>query len=182
MDTRTFLLSALAPKAQNGEFLVPGMSLYGDSIMFGGVADNLKFSLRMRFGPQNTIVVHDRSVPGDTARNGWRRFPHELRSTSTVVLEYGTNDISQEHDPLPYLERMARYAIKEGRVVVFTGIVQRALLAKTVYLTNQRIRELARTLECGHAGWDKAEVHCPDGLHPDADGTRKLSDLLVPYF
>lgn len=176
MGFRNLILTAIAPKPNAAQFLVPGLTLCGDSIMFSGVADRLKE--RLSETPSYSYVIHDRSIPGDTARQGWFRFPYELRSTNTVVLELGTNDIGIEQDPVPWLERMAKYALSEGRRVIFTGIVQRPLWATTVEHANEKIHQLSDRLGCDHAGWDTKSVNCPDGLHPDAEGITSLSDAL----
>ena len=167
MTFKELILKALAPKATGG-MLVDGVALYGDSIM----ADQAH---RMRLIYPHLIV--DRSIPGDTARKGWVRFPCEGRMPRTVVLQYGTNDLTLGDNPLPYLKAMAQHAQAEGREVVLTGISTRA--DRSVYDVNLDIYRLAQDIGATFAHWDYAGLIAPDGLHPGDAMANTLAQLTV---
>ena len=163
------LRSLLMPSVSEG-MLFSGVHTYGDSIMAGNIATELR----------NTgAVVLDYSQPGDTAANAWRRFSYDKRSMSTVVLQHGTNDLTLGDDPVPYLEMMAKRAIAEGRKVVFTGITQRAIPPARSWLgTNADITELAYAMGCQHAKWHIVPMDLVDGLHPGASMIDQLVNRL----
>jgi len=153
----------------------PGVHLYGDSIMANGIASRMT-SLGLFTG------VLDYSQPGDTAANAWRRFAYDARSLSKVVLQHGTNDLTGGVDPVPYLRKMAEYALAEGREVIFTGITRRELTLKYDWgHANYDIAELATELGCAHAGWDHIQYSSDDFIHPDAAMQDRLARNLLEY-
>jgi len=159
--------ASLMPPATPNGFLVPGVALYGDSIMANGIAPRLQAV---------GVAVNDLSQSGDSAANAWRRFAYDLRTMQTVVLQHGTNDLSAGRDPLPYLRRMATRAIAEGRRVVFTGITHRELPCAYSWIrANDDIRQLATELKCTHAGWNGVAYSSDDLIHPDT----AMADRLV---
>lgn len=163
--------AALMPPATPNGFLVPGVALYGDSIMANGIAPRLQAA---------GIAVNDLSQSGDSAANAWRRFAYDLRTMQTVVLQHGTNDLSAGRNPLPYLRRMAAHAIAEGRRVVFTGITHRELPCAYNWIrANDDIRQLAIELKCTHAEWNGVAYSSDDLIHPDAAMTDRLVTRLV---
>lgn len=171
MNLRYKILQMLAPKPVTAAFKVPGACLIGDSIMFGGVGDGLRKAIP-------GVVIHDRSVPGDTAYQAAIRFPWELRSTETVVLECGTNDLNTQRNPVPYLRDMALFALAEDRRVIFTGILQREDI--WVDSVNREIRDLASELGCLHAQWDSImHPKLADGLHPEPVTVDHMVTLLT---
>lgn len=173
MSIRHTIINALAPKPKIAQFNTDGFVLYGDSIMNNGVAERIRAKL-----PR--YPISDRSVPGDTAYEASIRFKWELRNAHTVVLEHGTNDIPFERDPTPYLELMAKHALAEGRVVIFTGILLRPQYMQTCLLFNKRIHDLADDLKCRHAQWDGIVYpNLVDGLHPAPDTIDRMTTYLV---
>ncbi|RQO43077.1 hypothetical protein DBV14_26600 [Variovorax sp. KBW07] len=163
--------AALMPSARPNGFLVPGLLLYGDSIMANGIAHRLQAA---------GVLVNDLSQPGDTAANAWRRFAYDLRNMQTVVLQHGTNDLSGGRDPVPYMRLMAKRAMAEGRRVVFTGITHRELpVAYSWQRANDDIKALAVALKCTHAGWDGVAYSSDDLIHPDAAMADRLVGRLV---
>ena len=172
MNIRTSILDLLAPRAERNEPATKGITIYGDSIGYSlFLADRLAVSMP-------GIVVVDRSMPGDTAEQAWRRFPYDVRSTNTVVLQVGTNDLGLGRDPLPALRKMASYARDEGRVTVFTGITWRVGLLP-VAETNERILELAEEFGAVCANWQAIPLIADDGLHPVEPMRTALHDSLV---
>ncbi|MGJ7530087.1 SGNH/GDSL hydrolase family protein [Variovorax sp. GB1P17] len=164
---RAFLMPSATP---NG-FLVPGVALYGDSIMANGIAHRLQAA---------GVVVNDLSQSGDSAANAWRRFAYDLRTMQTVVLQHGTNDLSAGRDPVPYLRRMAKHAMAEGRRVMFTGITHRELpCAYSWQRANDDIRKLAADLQCAHASWNGVAYSSEDLIHPDAAMAERLVTRLM---
>lgn len=163
--------AALMPSARPNGFLVPGLALYGDSIMANGIAHRLQAA---------GVLLNDLSQPGDTAANAWRRFAYDLRTMQTVVLQHGTNDLSGGRDPVPYLRLMAKHAIAEGRRVVFTGITHRELpVGYSWQRANDDIGALAAELKCTHAGWNGVAYASDDLIHPDAAMADRLVARLV---
>lgn len=169
---KDLILRAIAPRPRPaaGATLQPGVTLYGDSIMHGGIA-------AVMADAGCTGVIHDRSVPGDTAANAWRRMPYELRATTHVVLQQGTNDLTVGADPVQYLRRMVRYLRAEGRTVILTGIAQRA--DRPTAPTDLDVRRLAITERVAFAGWGVVPLNAPDGLHPGPEMARALAQRLL---
>lgn len=166
---RDLILRLIAPKPIHAARPV-GVTLLGDSIMHGGIA-----GLMRELGWPTEIL--DRSLPGDTAADAWRRMPYELRPYSCVVLQHGTNDLSQGRDPVPYLARMVRYLQDAGHVVMLTGLAPRADGAAAE--PSIEIERLARREGARYADWQTVPLDAPDGLHPSPAMARTLAARLV---
>ncbi len=171
MNLTDHILSLLAPSPNKNGMKNPGLSLSGDSIMANGIAKRLR---------DRGIAVLDLAQPGDTAQSAWRRFPYDVRSMGTVIIEQGTNDISGGRDPVPYLRKMVKYAQAEGRRVILTGITFRELVAPYSWMqANIDIIKLARERGCSHAGWNTVDYSSDDGLHPDDAMNDRLVEQLM---
>lgn len=171
MNIRTPILDLLAPRARDNGRAVKGITVYGDSIGY-----SLFLPDRFKTLMPGTVVV-DRCMPGDTAEQAWRRFPYDVRSTKVVVLQVGTNDLGIGRNPIPALRKMTRYALDEGRLVVFTGITWRTGLFP-IAETNERIFELAEDYGCPCANWQAIPLIAADGLHPDEPMLTTMADRL----
>lgn len=174
MNFKEFIFELLAPKAKPAEFLIDGATLYGDSIMYGGIGKNLLEAGYTSGGK----VLQDLSLPGDTAKNLWHRIPYELRSTKCVVVEQGTNDISNGVNPVPYLRKIVKYLKAEGRTVVLTGLSHRDDKADLLY--SLQIHQLAWEEGVQYASWPSITGKTIDGLHPDAEMTKALAATIYP--
>lgn len=168
MKFKEHILALIAPKPKPGAILLPGLTLYGDSIM----ANSVGWRITLGGG-----IVEDRSIAGDTAREAWARFPYERRSTGWVVLQPGTNDLTNGDDPVPYLKLMADYAIAEGRNVLLTGISQR--VDQDVSDVNVDIWRAAEDVGARFGYWHFATLDASDGLHPEPMMARTLADLTL---
>lgn len=170
MNLTDYILRSIAPQIASESMILPrSVTFYGDSIMHS-VFPHIKME---------GVMLQNFSQPGDTARNAWRRFPYDSRSTQVIVLEHGTNDLSIGDDPIPYLRGMATRAIDEGRLVVFTGIAQRA---DPTFTIDSRIQDLAEDLMCQFVGWQDFSIErleLVDGLHPGEAGQKQLAKDLV---
>lgn len=169
MKLKEHIFEWLAPKPKKAEFLMDGVTLLGDSIMYGGVAWNLA---NMGYGK----MIHNLSIPGDTAENLWHRLPYELRSTKYVVVEQGTNDVSNGVNPIPYLKKIVQYLKTEGRTVILTGMATRDDHKDIAY--TQPMLELALSEGTLYANWPTIVGKTTDGLHPDANMTRDLASCI----
>lgn len=175
MNLADIIRDVVAPKARLSPHIAPGVTLYGDSIMAGGIADRLRKQLP-------DALIADRSIPGDTAANAWRRFPYEIRATNIVVLQPGTNDLASKRCPLRPLRKMAEYARAEGREVVFTGLAQRAdgrVEWNLVNDVNAVVREMAFDLGAHFAWWHDVELDSADALHPSPAMADELAQFLA---
>lgn len=174
MNIRTAILDLLAPAPADGRPRVPGITFYGDSIGF-----SLDLHERFKTLMPGAMVV-DRSMPGDTAEQAWRRFPYDVRSTQVVLLQVGTNDLGQGNDPVPALRKMAEYAYAEGRTPIFTGITWRTGVGIIpVADTNRRIEELAFEFQTLFVGWNHIPLVAADGLHPDEPMRTTMAEWLA---
>lgn len=177
MNLKEIIFELLAPKPNKNSHGVDGVTLYGDSIMYGGIAKNLQDAGYTSTGK----VLHDMSLPGDTAKNLWHRMPYELRSTKRVVVQQGTNDISAGVNPIPYLRKIVRYMKAEGRIVILTGISRRTDLSDLAQLQYAvEIQKLAQQEDAGYVNWPIIKGNTTDGLHPDAEMTKNLAIQLLP--
>lgn len=174
VNFKEWLFELLAPKAQPAQYAIDGVTLYGDSIMYGGIGQNL---INMGYASGGK-VLQDLSLPGDTAQNLWHRIPYELRSTKRIVVEQGTNDISNGVDPVPYLRKIIRYLKAEGRTVILTGLSRRADNADFPFM--YPIAQLAIDEGVTYANWPLVVGNTLDGLHPDPKMAQALTEQLYP--
>lgn len=168
MKFKDHLRSMLMPKAEPG-MPMPGITLYGDSIMYG---------VSLHLSPYFMSFAQ----PGSTAADTWRRFAYDKRSTKIVVLQPGTNDLTIGEDPVPFLKLMAERCIAEGRQVIFTGITQRDDRPEGSWvIANLKILELAKELKCVHLHWEEYQLSMPDDLHPDRASQARLAASLQTF-
>lgn len=169
---KELILDLLAPKPTkaSGVNFQWGVTLYGDSIMHGGIAEALK-----RSGYNG--LIQDRSIPGDTAANAWRRIPYEQRSTTHVVVQYGTNDLTQGNNPSKHLKKILKYLNKEGRFVILTGLSKRESM--NVLKQNYELQLLAAEVGVTYAHWGTVPLVSLDGLHPVQPMINDLANKII---
>lgn len=160
---KDFILRLLAPSPKHD--LVALQKFRGATMMVG---DSIGNQVAMK------LEVFNRCQPGDRAKDAWYRFPYDHRLGDLIVIQHGTNDLTNNTDPLPYIEKMAHYAWEEGRILVFTGMSHRDDIDVSGY--NFRIEELAYEFAAPYADWGNVPIVRPDGLHPDDASAQLLAD------
>lgn len=167
----------------------------GDSLAAGlGLAEDEAFpavlEARLRAAGRDVEVVNA-GVSGDTSAGGLSRLDWVLqRPTDILVVELGGND-ALRGQPLENTERNLREIIRRGRdggsrvvlagmdvptnygpeyTAAFSELYPRLAEQEGATLVPAFVRILA----------EQPEFLQPDGLHPTAEGQRRLAEQLVP--
>ncbi len=168
-----------------GDSLAAGMGL-AEADAFPAIVEAL---LREK---GHTVDVLNAGVSGDTSAGGLSRIDWVLsRRPEILVVELGGND-ALRGQPLDSTERNLREIIRRGRETG-TRVVLLGMDVPTNYGPDystafaEMYQRIARgegvTLVPGFVrvlGADRSLL-LPDGLHPTAEGQRRLAEKLVPY-
>ena len=147
-----------------------------------------------RYRDQIIDVVNE-GRPGETAADGWARFPGVVRAVApeVVILLHGVNDVSvfglsAVSRTAGFVNAMAREARLAGsEVMICTMLPQRpgGLRAgdpAVIAAYNRALRDIARgenarLIDFDVLGFDLRLIGV-DGLHPTEDGYTRVADIL----
>jgi acyl-CoA thioesterase-1 len=175
---------------------------FGNSITAGEIGVNypstLQSMLAQRYVQQASVIrVVNRGVGGERTDAGETRLPNELRSVgpNVLLLEEGVNDLfggNAENIPelMDHLEDMVREAKRRNVTVLLATLLPTRDGSEKgdrpfplVPIVNERIRTLAAAegatlvdLYQGFGGNANPYISA-DGLHPTADGYRKMAEI-----
>jgi len=139
-----------------------------------------------RLGAALGVPIVNAGRSGDTAARAIGRLTRDARRVQPrlVVVEFGVNDVLDEHRPpdevLRHLRTIVRRLRRDGVPVVLVHVA-RGDFGAPVYREGFRViaREEGATLvEDFYAGLSTELL--PDGLHPTAAGHARLAERLEP--
>jgi acyl-CoA thioesterase-1 len=168
-----------------GDSLTAGLGLAAEEAFPALVAERLARAGR-------PIRPVNAGVSGDTSAGGLRRLPWLLRqSPHVVVVELGAND-ALRGQPVEGIEENLRRIVEQSRAagaqVLLVGLqvppsygddYARRFAALYPRLAEELDVPLLPFLLEGVAG--RGELNLADGLHPNAEGHRRIADLLAPH-
>ncbi|KAF1069620.1 SGNH/GDSL hydrolase family protein [Variovorax sp.] len=159
--------------------------LYGDSILHGGYGGNLRLAeppaaALKRLRPRYTI--DDRTANGETATTRAASFASEKREARFVVIGHGINDAALSLPVEAPLRSMIATAMREGRVVIVTGLSRQRIPVPGRDKYDAAIRKVAQDTGAGFADWGAEEFRAnemADILHPAGAYSQRLSMRIV---
>jgi acyl-CoA thioesterase-1 len=182
-------------RAEPGPRDAPLVVFLGDSLTAGyGLAAEEAFPALVaeRLASSGTpIAPVNAGVSGDTSAGGLRRLPWLLRQRPDVlVVELGAND-ALRGQPVPGIEENLRRIVVDSRAagasVLLVGLqvppsygpaYAREFAAMYPRLAEELEVPLLPFLLEGVAG--RRELNLADGIHPNAEGHRRIAELLAP--
>ncbi|MBD3853549.1 MAG: arylesterase [Acidobacteria bacterium] len=168
----------------------------GDSLAAGlGLAEGEAFPAVLEVilrGNGHSVDVVNAGVSGDTSAGGLSRVDWVLQQpTDILVIELGGNDALRGQD-LENTESNLRQIVRRGRVggtrVVLLGMdvptnygpaYSRQFSEMYVRIANEEDAALVPAF-VREVGTDPILLQ-PDGLHPTAEGQRRLAEILAPH-
>ncbi|WP_057607283.1 SGNH/GDSL hydrolase family protein, partial [Variovorax paradoxus] len=177
--------AAAAPPAATAAASHCSVVLYGDSILHGGYGGNLRLAeppaaALKRLRPRYT--VDDRSANGETATARAAGFANEKRAARFVVIAHGLNDAALSLPVEAPLRSMIATAVREGRVVIVTGLSRQRIPVPGRDQYDAAIRKVALETGAGFADWGAEEFRAAemaDILHPAGAYSQRLSMRIV---
>ena len=188
-------------KLVRGETVV--ITGFGDSLTNGwlvhtGYLDHLARMLAERY-PRASVVIHNRGVPGDTARDAYSRLSRDVISDEPdcVLVQFALNDMFSGYTPEEFgthIERIINRLSREtdADVVIVSSVPLAPLQdedAATPYY--DRLVRIASTRRLAfaavHSFWkeycrrgnDCRSLVMIDGVHPTVKGYRIMAEAVM---
>ena len=157
---------------------------FGNSLTHGTGAGG-EPSYPQRLADLTGHVVVNSGVPGEETDAGLARLPRELAASkpALVIIAHGGNDILRRRDlagTKDNLRRMIALAKNHGAEVLLVGIPKPGVFLRAHPMYQELADELNVPLEARALSDILGEAALKsDGIHPNADGYRRLAEVLT---